>query len=139
MTEGQEDNYSPRIRRERARNNVTALSIFYGFIFVFSNALTTAAIYISENHPECCLVFYLLLILLGIAQATMGTGLHLEATKLKISKALSNGLLVFVIAAPLFYVLVLGAILGFSGIETILGTVVYGIGGGILVLLSKER
>lgn len=46
------DEMTKGFREEKATRNLSALSVFYGFIFIFTGALSNLSIYIAENRPE---------------------------------------------------------------------------------------
>ncbi len=123
-------------KEEQAKGNLTAMSVFYGFFFVFTGSLSNLAIYIGDNRPNLVAAFFLFLILIGLAQTVLGYGLYREATEVSVSKFLLNGLYVFIVAAPLFYTVLLGQVMRVLDWIFIIGMAAYFV--GLTVVLHRS-
>lgn len=125
-------------KEEQAKGNLTAMSVFYGFLFVFTSSLSNLAIYIGDSRPDLGFAFFVFLILVGLAQTALGYGLYREAKEAGVSKILLNGLYGFVVVTPMFYTLFLSQVVLVPNQLFIIGVVAYMVGLIIVLYLSSR-
>ncbi|MBD3159780.1 MAG: hypothetical protein GF309_13440 [Candidatus Lokiarchaeota archaeon] len=112
-------------QKELARRNFTAISVFYGFIFIFVGSLSTLSIYIAENEPTLSLAMYFYVLLIGIVQAAIGWAIYVESKKADITELARYGLIAFISIMPGFYIAILGGILSLPDMVDIVGFAIY--------------